>query len=127
MVDLSPTLSLDPCPGTNSPILASAKTPTHKLHLIGTKTDVERKGADLLFFRNNSKCCPFTAMRAYAARPFGSSSSPLFVNGMGNKISQAWVVKRLRNKLTQIGMEATFLRHLFEEGRSSDIVAFESK
>lgn len=77
------------------------------LHLVGTKTDVERKGTDLLFFRNNSKCCPFTAMKAYlAARPSGSSSSPLFVDGMGNKISQTWVVKRLRNKLSQIGLEA---------------------
>ncbi len=77
------------------------------LHLIGTKTDVERKGADLLFFRNDSKCCPFTAMRAYlAARPASTPTSPLFVDSMGNKISQTWVVQRLRGKLTQIGLEA---------------------
>ncbi len=77
------------------------------LHLVGTKTDVERKGVDLLFFRNDSKCCPFTAMRAYlAARPAGTANSPLFVDSTGSKISQTWVVKRLRNKLTEIGMEA---------------------
>lgn len=77
------------------------------LHLVGTKTDVERKGTDLLFFRNDSKCCPFTAMRAYlAARPAGTATSPLFVDSTGSKISQTWVVKRLRSKLTEIGMEA---------------------
>ena len=34
------------------------------LHLVGTKTDIERKGTTLFFFRNDSICCPLTAMTA---------------------------------------------------------------
>ena len=48
------------------------------ISLVGTKTDRKMKGIKLIFFKNDSSCCPVTAMAAYlSARP----TSPLFVDG----------------------------------------------
>ena len=40
----------------------SIKANRGALFLVGTKTDRMRKGVNLLFFKNNSKCCPVTAI-----------------------------------------------------------------
>lgn len=59
------------------------------LLLIGTKTDHERKGIELTFFRNKSKCCPFTAMSAFlTGRPMTAGSAPLFVDSFDRKVTQ---------------------------------------
>ena len=57
-------------PGSSSKLkvtLGSADVRSSKgaIHLIGTKTDRENKGSTLFFFRNNTECCPVTAMQAY--------------------------------------------------------------
>jgi hypothetical protein len=76
------------------------------IFLVGTKTDVARKGMRLLFFRNNSVCCPYTAMNAYlSARPLTRSDAPLFVNSVGKSFTQRWVVSRLRALISKIGLE----------------------
>lgn len=78
------------------------------LHLVGTKTDREKKGVDLLFFRNNTVCCPVTAMNAYlAARPEGGRDSPLFVDNNNERLTQSWVVSRLRELLDRAGFEGS--------------------
>jgi hypothetical protein len=99
-------------PGHNSKLkvdLASISLVGEKgsLKLVGTKTDHERKGVELLFFRNSSDCCPFTAMSAYlCGRPKTSRDTPLFIDAFKRKISQTWVVSRLRLKLRAIGLQA---------------------
>lgn len=83
----------------------SIKNDRGALFLVGTKTDRERKGVNLLFFRNNSRCCPIAAMQAYlSARPRGDKNSPLFVDKRNARISQSWVVSRLRTLLDKAGM-----------------------
>ncbi len=82
----------------------SIKEDRGSLSLVGTKTDVERKGVELLFFRNRSSCCPVTAMNAYlTGRPATARSAPLFVDSFGRSIGQAWVVSRLRQRLQTAG------------------------
>lgn len=77
------------------------------LRLVGTKTDHERKGVELVFFRNNSKCCPFTAMVAFlSGRPSTARSAPLFVDAFARRIAQTWVISRLRTKLQAAGLRA---------------------
>jgi len=98
-------------PGSSSKLkvtLGSADVRSNKgaIHLIGTKTDRENKGSTLFFFRNNTECCPVTAMQAYlTGRPDGTASSPLFVNGRGERLTQYWVVSRLRSLLDQAGFQ----------------------
>lgn len=76
------------------------------LFLVGTKTDRMRKGTNLIFFKNKSACCPFIAMSAYlTARPAGHRTSPLFVDSNNKRISQAWVLDRLRAILYRMGLE----------------------
>lgn len=76
------------------------------LFLVGTKTDSERKGVTLFFFRNNSPCCPLAAMQGYlAGRPKSSAEAPLFVNSEGKRLTQAWVVAGLRKLLTEAGLK----------------------
>lgn len=98
-------------PGHNSKLLVtlaclSIKGDKGSLSLVGTKTDVERKGVELLFFRNGSSCCPVTAMNAYlTGRPATARSAPLFVDSFGRKINQSWVVSNLRKKLQAAGFQ----------------------
>ena len=74
------------------------------LHLVGTKTDREMKGVRILFFRNKSACCPVSALVAYlTARPPSSEKAPLFVDKKGKRLSQSWVVSRMRALLDKIG------------------------
>lgn len=76
------------------------------LSLVGTKTDRERKGVELLFFRNDSPCCPVTAMSTYlSARPSSSRDTPLFINNKKERITQNWVVPRLRALLDKAGFQ----------------------
>lgn len=76
------------------------------LFLVGSKTDRMRKGMNLVFFKNKSKCCPFIALSAYlAGRPSGHRGSPLFVDRNNKRITQAGVVKRMREILYRMGLE----------------------
>lgn len=76
------------------------------ISLVGTKTDRERKGVKLFFFRSWKVHCPVTAMVAYLSGRAGASrASPLFVNSRGEKFTQSWVVGRLRRLLDRIGLE----------------------
>ena len=55
-----------------------------ELFLVGTKTDVMRRGVTLYIFRNDTSSCPFTAMRSYlAGRGESRADSPLFVDARG--------------------------------------------
>ena len=77
------------------------------LSLVGTKTDYKFKGVKLIFFRNDTECCPFTAMSAYlTGRPGTHRNAPLFVDSFRNKITQAWVISRLRIKLRAANFQA---------------------
>lgn len=79
------------------------------LSLVGTKTDYKFKGVKLIFFRNDTDCCPFTAMSAYlTGRPGTNQSAPLFVDSFRNKITQAWVISRMRIKLRAASFQAEF-------------------
>ena len=74
--------------------------------LVGTKTDRERKGVQMHFFRNKTECCPVNAMNAYLTGITNSSpSTPLFIDDKGRRMTQAGVVARVRELLTQIGLE----------------------
>ena len=98
------------------------------LFLVGTKTDSERKGISLLFFKTNSPCCPLVAMQGYlAGRPRSSAEAPLFVNSEGNRLTQAWVVSRLRELLTEAGYKGGgLLRDFIEKGGRADSTQNES-
>ena len=72
---------------------------------VGTKTDSERKGTTLFFFRNDSVCCPLTAMTAYlTGRSSRREDSPLFVDANNKRITQKWVIERLRTVLDKVGL-----------------------
>lgn len=76
------------------------------LSLVGTKTDADRKGVQLHFFRNNSVCCPVAAMNAYlTGLTAGATSQALFVDDKGERMTQAKVIDRVRALLDQIGLE----------------------
>lgn len=96
-------------PGTGSKLQVTRGAVTVRgdkgtLSLRGTKTDREMKGVQILFFRNDSACCPVTALLAYLATHQGRNHSPLFVDNQGRKISQSWVVVRMRTLLNKIGL-----------------------
>jgi len=77
-----------------------------KLFLVGTKTDRKKEGTTLHFFRNNTDCCPVTAMRAYlTGLKRSNAKSPLFADSKGNRLPQTWVVQRMRKFLTRIGLK----------------------
>ena len=83
----------------------SIKGSKGSLHLVGTKTDSERKGTTLFFFRNDSVCCPLTAMSAYlTGRSSSREDSPLFVDANNKRITQKWVIDRLRTVLDKVGL-----------------------
>ena len=70
-----------------------------------TKTDRKREGVTLHFFRNKTACCPVAAMNAYlTGLNTTESNPPLFTDVRGRKISQTWVVDRMRAILTKIGL-----------------------
>ncbi len=98
-------------PGTSSKLkvtLGSVSMRGKKgvLFLVGTKTDRMRKGMSLVFFKNKSCCCHFIALSAYlAGRPQGHKNSPLFVDNNNKRITQAWVLERLRRVLYRMGLE----------------------
>ena len=76
------------------------------LRLVGTKTDHERKGVQMHFFRNKTECCPVEAMNAYLTGRTGAPpTSPLFVDDKGRKMTQAGVVTRVRGLLEKIGLD----------------------
>ena len=77
------------------------------LFLIGTKTDKERKGVELPFFRNGTDCCPIAAMNAYLTGAGLKSKSPLFVDQEGKRMTQATVVSRMRQLLDKAGLRGT--------------------
>ena len=96
-------------PGTASELKVRVQDVTIRgskgsLHLVGTKTDSERKGTTLFFFRNESSCCPLTAMSAYlTGRPSCREDSPLFVDVNNNRITQKWVIANLTAALDRVG------------------------
>jgi len=74
--------------------------------LVGTKTDAEKKGVKMHFFRNKTECCPVEAMNAYLTGRAGSSpTDPLFVDDKGRRMTQAGVVARIRELLEKIGLD----------------------
>jgi hypothetical protein len=76
------------------------------LSLVGTKTDKERKGVQMHFFKNKTECCPVEAMNAYLTGRAGSSpTAPLFVDEKGQSMTQGGVVARVRVLLRQIGLD----------------------
>ncbi len=77
-----------------------------KILLVGTKTDRRREGITLNFFKNDSVCCPITAMRAYlTGLRHSNKDDPLFADTRGIAFSQTWVVTRMRKVLTLAGLE----------------------
>jgi len=80
------------------------------LSLRGTKTDLDNKGVTLYFFKNNSTCCPFTAMNVYLTGLLVKDpKSTLFTDRDGKRLTQAWVIKRLRQLLQIIGLDGNSL------------------
>ncbi len=78
------------------------------LSLVGTKTDRDRRGVQLHFFRNNSVCCPVAAVNAYlTGLTTGATAQALFVfvDDKGVKMTQARVIERVRVLLDQAGLE----------------------
>jgi len=58
------------------------------------------------FFKNGTGCCPVTAMSAYlTGTPTLKTDSPLFVDSKGARLTQAWVVERMRHVLDKAGLE----------------------
>ena len=75
------------------------------LSLVGTKTDHKREGVTLFFFRNDSLTCPITAMNAFlTGRSKSRREAPLFIDARGVRITQKWVVERLRTALSKAGL-----------------------
>ncbi len=61
--------------------------------LVGTKTDSERKGVTMHFFRNGTDCCPVSAMNAYLTGKATKPEDPLFVDDKGRRMTQRGVVE----------------------------------
>lgn len=75
------------------------------LSLVGTKTDSERKGVTMHFFRSGGDCCPVTAMSAYLTGRSAGAKAPLFVDETGRRMTQKGVIDRVRSLLDQIGLK----------------------
>ena len=82
----------------------------------GSKTDQVRQGITIVVGRSDSYICPVKSVLAYVTSR-GFKSGPLFCHTDGTPLTRQQLVNRLRETLTQAGVECCrFSGHSFRIG-----------
>ena len=90
-----------------------------KIHLKTSKTDQERKGADVYVGKTGDILCPVSALLTYLAAK-GALPGPLFQLQDRTPLTKDYFIQKFRAALTNIGLEASqYAGHSFRIGAAT--------